>query len=112
MACPHDTDGDGDCGNINCPHCGGGPVARGRMYGRNVLPQNVQRVLALQLTPPSPGEVAAALESLVRQMHEDSMNGHDVEPYRIAIECIRWAYGMGLGNAPVWLRVHLRKGAA
>lgn len=24
MACPHDTDGDGDCGNPRCPYCGRG----------------------------------------------------------------------------------------
>lgn len=26
MACPHDTDGDGDCGQRGCPVCGGGPT--------------------------------------------------------------------------------------
>ncbi len=25
MPCPHDTDGDGDCGQRGCPVCGGGP---------------------------------------------------------------------------------------
>lgn len=24
IACPHDTDGDGDCGRPLCPYCGGG----------------------------------------------------------------------------------------
>lgn len=31
-ACPFDTDGDGDCGRPNCPHCAPSTTGKGRAF--------------------------------------------------------------------------------
>jgi hypothetical protein len=50
MACPRDTDGDGNCGNPRCPYCGkGSQIARPHQEQQDLLLQLIDQRIELAL---------------------------------------------------------------
>jgi hypothetical protein len=52
---------------------------------------------------PSHPAVMSALRALDERMFTDQMNGCDGEDCRIAMNAIRWAYGLEQKDTPIWL---------